>query len=307
MIFDTLLEKSKPYPFPHAMMKITVSFWSNLLGVFFFWIPRSNPPTQSTMKQKPPTKNIMTQLIRSEHTDPRGIAFAGQILAWMDICSGIAARKHAGVQCVTVAVDAVHFLNPVRINQICILRASVNRSWGTSMEVGVSVESEDMITGTTQFCCHGYFTFVTVGKLPVPVVSPTSMRGKRRYHEAQERRSNRLSTPKQTPIPCILNDSFIDGGQEPESYHRRNGSFSEIIVCKKRNSIPSAESYTLVTEIVFPEHCNSMQITFGGQIMKWMVDAASIAANRHIRNEMLVASIDSLSFLHPSKQVFYIH
>jgi acyl-CoA hydrolase len=245
----------------------------------------------------------MTQLIRSEHTDSRGIAFAGQILAWMDICSGIAARKHAGVQCVTVAVDAVHFLNPVKVNEICILRASVNRSWGTSMEVGVSVESEDMLTGKTVFCCHGYFTFVTVGKIPVPQVNPNSMRDRRRYHEAQERRNNRISKPKSEPQPCLAqNPSNVESGDEIETRNRRAGSFTETkkIITK---SIPCSESYTEVTEIVFPEHCNSLGITFGGQIMKWMVYSASISANRHIRNGMLVASIDSISFLQPSKQV----
>jgi acyl-CoA hydrolase len=304
MLFGKVLELTKPYPVPHAIATLIASFYSSLFGLLFFWIPQKKQKPIAT-PSKPPTKNIMTQLIRSEHTDSRGIAFAGQILSWMDICSGIAARKHAGVQCVTIAVDAVHFLAPVKINQICILRASVNRSWGTSLEVGVSVESEDMQSGKTVFCCHGYFTFVTVGKVPVPLVNPSSMRDRRRYHEAQERRSNRLSKPKMTPKPCLAQDpATVESGEETQTRNRRSGSFTQSNPRKvSTKGVPCSESYTEVTEIVFPEHCNSLGITFGGQIMKWMVYSASISANRHIRNNMLVASIDSLTFLHPSKQV----
>ena len=92
---------------------------------------------QPSLHPKPPQTTIMTQLIRSVHTDSRGIAFAGQILAWMDIAGGVAARRHSGRTCVTAAVDAVHFLAPVKMGQICIIKASVNRTWTSSMEVGV--------------------------------------------------------------------------------------------------------------------------------------------------------------------------
>jgi acyl-CoA hydrolase len=62
-----------------------------------------------------------------------------------------------------------------------------------------------------------------------------------------------------------------------------------------------SETYTEVFEIVFPEHCNSMGITFGGQIMKWMEYAAAMAANRFCRSDLMVVSIDALNFKHSTK------
>jgi hypothetical protein len=60
-----------------------------ILSITFFWIPfKTSQPFP-----KPAEKTIMTQLIRSVHTDSSSTAFAGQILAWMDICGGVAARR----------------------------------------------------------------------------------------------------------------------------------------------------------------------------------------------------------------------
>lgn len=77
----------------------------------------------------------------------------------MDIIAGTAARKHSGLLCVTASIDSVHFLNPVRQNQICIIKASVSRSWNTSMEVIVNVEVEDTKSGFVTFCCCGSHSF----------------------------------------------------------------------------------------------------------------------------------------------------
>lgn len=66
--------------------------------------------------------------------------------------------------------------------------------------------------------------------------------------------------------------------------------------------IACSDTFTEVTEIIFPEHCNSLGITFGGTILKYMEFAAQISANRLCRTDILIVSIDSVSFLHPSRQ-----
>jgi acyl-CoA hydrolase len=62
-----------------------------------------------------------------------------------------------------------------------------------------------------------------------------------------------------------------------------------------------SESYTEFIEIVFPEHANSLGITFGGQILKWMEYTAIMAAAKHCRSHLLTASMDSVTFLRPTK------
>ncbi|KAJ3313465.1 Acyl-coenzyme A thioesterase 11 [Boothiomyces sp. JEL0838] len=311
-IHNGILNYTSDYPILNALFSLYFSVVYSVFSLMFFWVPTSLRPTsnKNEAQSKESLKTTMTQLIRSVHTDSRGIAFGGQILAWMDICAGISARRHAGTTCITVAVDAVHFVAPVKLNQICILKASLTRSWQTSMEVSVTVETEDTQTGEITFCCSGFFTFMTSDRRPVPMIIPNSMRERRRYHEAQERRNNRLAKKTYTPNPCL---PYAPKGQEEEQEERgtmkafRKHSFTESRVRSNtldltKLSVNCSDTYTEVVEIVFPEHCNSMGITFGGQIMQWMEYCAAIAANRHCRGLLLVASIDSITFLKSTRQ-----
>ncbi|GFR42012.1 hypothetical protein Agub_g2796, partial [Astrephomene gubernaculifera] len=56
--------------------------------------------------------------------------------------------------------DAVHFLRPCRLGCVVIIAAMVSRTFTTSLEVSVVVESEDMRTGVRHHCCSAHLTFV---------------------------------------------------------------------------------------------------------------------------------------------------
>lgn len=58
-----------------------------------------------------------------------------QVLSWIDICAGLAAKSVAGGPCVTASVDTVHFLSPCHLGSVCIVAAMVNRTFASSMEV----------------------------------------------------------------------------------------------------------------------------------------------------------------------------
>jgi len=78
-----------------------------------------------------------------------------------------------------------------------MLRSAVNRVFQTSMEVGVKVTTENLLTGAKLHTCSAYLTFVALddkGKaFPVPPVIPESDDEKRRYEQAGERREYRLA------------------------------------------------------------------------------------------------------------------
>jgi acyl-CoA hydrolase len=98
--------------------------------------------------------------------------------------------------CVTASVDRVDFREPVHVGDLVIMYASVNFVGRTSMEVGVRVETENLITGVRRHTNSCYLTFVAIDRngrpVDVPPITPESADEKRRHKHAQERRRRRL-------------------------------------------------------------------------------------------------------------------
>ena len=108
------------------------------------------------------------------------------------------AERHSAHVCVTAAVDSIHFRAPAKGNDTLLFNLSLNRSWGSSMEIGAKVEAENSYTGETRHILSAFFTFVALdehGKpVDVPQVIPETEDQKRRYAKAQIRREGRLRT-----------------------------------------------------------------------------------------------------------------
>ena len=141
-----------------------------------------------------------TYTVLPPDTNHHGTAFGGKIMQWMDITAGIAAVRHCREPVVTVAVDDMHFAQPIRLGDVVILKACVNHTGRTSMEVGVRVERENIKTREREHCLTGYFTFVAVDDksrpIPVPPLEPSNPNEKRRYANGESRRQQRLAQRK---------------------------------------------------------------------------------------------------------------
>lgn len=126
-----------------------------------------------------------------------GNVLGGRIMHLVDLCGWLAAQRHARHPTVTAAIDQMSFMHPIPICHLVILRSSVNRAFGTSMEVGVKVWVENPQTGEVRHTSSAYLTFVAVGEGGKPVaVAPViaeSEEEERRYHEAGRRRQQRLA------------------------------------------------------------------------------------------------------------------
>lgn len=146
----------------------------------------------------------MVQLVQPEDANPLGVAFGGKVVQWMDIAAAIAATRHARRPVVTASIDHLSFLAPIRIGDFVNIRAAVNYVGRTSMEVGVSIESENPITGIKNRTTRGYLTFVALGDdgkpMPIPPVVPETEQEKERYEEAKRRRELKLQWRKEQLI-----------------------------------------------------------------------------------------------------------
>ncbi len=139
----------------------------------------------------------MRELVLPNDTNPLGTILGGKVMHLMDVAAAMSAMKHSGKTVVTVSVDHIDFLFPIKMGQIIVIKASVNYVHRTSMEVGVKVWAEDFKTGKKTHTSSAYFTFVALdedGKpTRVPEIIPETEEEKRRYREAQERRKVRLA------------------------------------------------------------------------------------------------------------------
>ena len=125
-----------------------------------------------------------------------GTVFGGLIMAEMDRIAAVVAERHSDSVCVTVGVDAVHFMTPARRGDTLVFSAAVNRTWRTSMEIGCRVEAESLGAKERRHILSAYLTFsaLDANDKPqrVPEVRPQSLTEQQRYKEAEFRRSYRL-------------------------------------------------------------------------------------------------------------------
>ena len=140
----------------------------------------------------------MIELVLPNDTNVMNNLLGGRLMHWMDIATAIAAAKHCNRIAVTAAVDKLTFHTPIKLGEIVTLKASVNRVFRTSMEVGVRVETEDIETGEIRHANSAYFTFVGVDKITgkkveVPPIKPVTPEEIKRFEEALERRNQRLA------------------------------------------------------------------------------------------------------------------
>ena len=157
--------------------------------------PAASAPARSPAQ----TVSVLTYRTGVQDANVAGNVHGGQIMKLCDDAAVIAATRLAGGRVVTAAVDEMRFRSPIHVGDLITLRATVNATWRTSMEVGVRVESEDVKAGTVSHTCTAYFTMVALGDdekpLPVPPLAPVTAEDERRHREAHVRREVRLAKP----------------------------------------------------------------------------------------------------------------
>lgn len=142
------------------------------------------------------TQHETAQLMMPQHANILGHVFGGVVLSMMDTTAAVSAIRHARLACVTVSVDRVDFREPIYVGDLVIMKSSVNFVGKTSMEIGVRVETENLVTGLKRHTNSCYLTFVAIDRsgrpVPVPQLRPETPDEIRRFNAAKERRERRL-------------------------------------------------------------------------------------------------------------------
>jgi uncharacterized protein (TIGR00369 family) len=133
----------------------------------------------------------LSHVMQPHDANPAGNIHGGVIMKLIDNAAGVVAFRHARNNAVTASIEKLDFLYPVHVGDLVILTASLNRTGRTSMEIGVRVVSENMISGETHHTASAYLTFVALDPegrpLPIPPLLLENDEDRRRCENARRR------------------------------------------------------------------------------------------------------------------------
>ncbi len=139
----------------------------------------------------------MVEVVLPNDANLLGNILGGKVMHLIDIAGAIAAHRHTRSTVVTVSVDNLDFVHPIRVGQLIILQAAVTRAFRTSLEVAVKVFREDLRTGERRQTSSAFVTYVALDEQGhpqrVPPVLPRTAEEKREFREAGVRRRLRLA------------------------------------------------------------------------------------------------------------------
>ena len=149
------------------------------------------------------TSVTMAQVMLPQDANPAGNVHGGVIMKLIDTAAAVVAGRHARSNTVTASIDRLDFLGPVFVGDLLFLKASLNMAGKTSMELGVRVEAENLVTGEVRHTSSAYLTFVALDESGKPKLVPAlkleTADEVRRNREALMRRKLRLELRELQP------------------------------------------------------------------------------------------------------------
>ncbi|MGH9774920.1 MAG: acyl-CoA thioesterase [Candidatus Acidiferrales bacterium] len=143
------------------------------------------------------SRTELVEVVLPNDTNVLGNILGGRVMHLIDIAAAIAAHRHSHSHVVTASVDHLDFRNPIRVGELIVLKSSVNRVFSTSLEIGVKVFSENVLTGERKHTSSAYVTFVALDARGRPTSIPALIleteEDRRRFRDAGERRGIRLA------------------------------------------------------------------------------------------------------------------
>jgi acyl-CoA hydrolase len=138
----------------------------------------------------------MTELVLPSHTNQHGTVFGGVVMGWIDIAGAIAAARYSRAAIVTVSIDYMHFIVPIKTGYAVRITAHISYAGKTSMETEINVDAENTITGEIRRATQAYLTYVALDEhgrpKRVPKFEAKTAAEKKALAEALTRRKRRL-------------------------------------------------------------------------------------------------------------------
>ena len=109
-------------------------------------------------------------------TNANGDIFGGWVLSQMDQAGGIAGVERARGRVVTIAVEAMTFIRPVRVGDVLCVYTEIESVGRTSMKIHIEAWARRFQSDLREKVTDATFTFVAIDDegrpRPIPQLSP---------------------------------------------------------------------------------------------------------------------------------------
>jgi len=245
----------------------------------------------------------MIEWVFPEHAGGPGQIHGGRMMEWITKAGTLAASRVARGTVVLGAMDDIDFLHPVKVGQIAILRAQVEDVGTSSLEVGVRVFAEDVLTGERRVTLNSHLVFVKVGEdiKPRPVgvsIEPRGAAEAALVEAARARRQQRLArfAARAARLPEGADaDGRAEGrrgaGAPPAEARRwiEDQDPSDVDVGWRFES----------TRSVLPEDALFGNTMFVGKMLMALDEAGGILSMRYCKGLVMTACVDAMDFYTP--------
>ena len=153
------------------------------------------PDSELTPRLPSDSIAVVSELMMPHQVNNLGHVFGGELLSMVDRAAAVSAMRHSGRPSVTVSIDRVDFKEPIYTGELVTCTAHVRFVGRTSMEGGVEVIAENLLTGTKRHTNTCRLTFVAIDENHRPcAVAPLDLsdpEDERHFHEGRRRREVR--------------------------------------------------------------------------------------------------------------------
>ncbi|MDF1743821.1 MAG: acyl-CoA thioester hydrolase YciA [Gimesia sp.] len=115
----------------------------------------------------PEGKLILRTLAMPADTNANGDVFGGWIMSQMDIAGGILSKEISGTRTVTIAVESMKFIRPVKVGDVVTCYGTIDRTGTTSITLQLEVWVEPVLRHEDSDCPYfkvteAAFTYVAI-------------------------------------------------------------------------------------------------------------------------------------------------
>jgi len=249
----------------------------------------------------------LDEWIAPELVDENGLLRVGRILEWMDVGGALAATRYCRRMCMTASVNGVDLLRPIEVGEHVSMSARVTYTTQRSLGVYVSMRARGAkMFGDTEVL-GAYMTFVPAraddgSRAAVRHLEPTTPRDRALHREGELRREFRQK---------LAAGDLADASPEP----REPISLRTLARDFRRRMAPTApetmrspeRSYVHRIEPVLAGSINVHGTLYGGTLMRWIENAASLSARAFTDQAMIVSGVHGLDFLRPINPHVFLH